>query len=82
MVNIVTTVEELGAACGGCKAVAYFWASWAPMCTQTDQIFQRLAEQCTDLKFVKIEAENAEVRSLCSHSQRPFIDAVVQSHFM
>ncbi len=54
-------MAELTAACGGGRAVAYFWASWAPMCSQTDQIFQRLSEQCPNLAFLKIEAEAAEV---------------------
>jgi hypothetical protein len=60
-VATVNNMAELTAACGGGRAVAYFWASWAPMCSQTDQIFQRLSEQCPNLAFLKIEAEAAEV---------------------
>jgi type II secretory pathway component PulM len=56
-----TTLADLSSAAGAGNAVAYFWASWAPMCSQTEQIFQRLSEQCQNLAFVKIEAEAAEV---------------------
>jgi hypothetical protein len=59
----VSNLAELNAASGGGRAIAYFWASWAPMCTQTEQIFQRLAEQCPNLAFLKVEAEAAEVQS-------------------
>lgn len=63
----VKNLAELNAASGGGRAVAYFWASWAPMCSQTDLIFQRLSEQCPNLAFLKIEAEASEVCNLVSH---------------
>ncbi|KAF9172015.1 Glutaredoxin 3 [Mortierella sp. AD011] len=34
-----------------------FWASWAPPCTQMNQVFEELAAKNSALKFIKIEAE-------------------------
>ncbi|KAF9115486.1 Glutaredoxin 3 [Mortierella sp. AM989] len=34
-----------------------FWASWAPPCTQMNEVFEELAAKNSAIKFIKIEAE-------------------------
>jgi thioredoxin-like negative regulator of GroEL len=47
---------------GKLPVILHFWASWAPMCTQTKQLAERLAGECPNVKFAHVEAEEAEVR--------------------
>ena len=58
----VGSVAELNALSrnGELPTVVHLWASWAPMCTQTEQLATRLAKECTRVKFASVEAEEAE----------------------
>lgn len=58
----VGSVAELDALTrnGELPTVVHLWASWAPMCTQTEQLATRLAKECTRVKFASVEAEEAE----------------------
>lgn len=60
----VTTAAEVQALSDGGKlpVILHFWASWAPMCTQTKKLAERLAGECPNVKFGNVEAEEAEVR--------------------
>mmetsp|Transcript_22145 Transcript_22145/g.51412 ORF Transcript_22145/g.51412 Transcript_22145/m.51412 type:complete len:233 (+) Transcript_22145:3-701(+) len=53
-------LEKVAPASSGTTVVAHFWASWAPMCTQTAQLTEKLAQDCKNLVFVSVEAEQAE----------------------
>jgi len=61
----VATAAELQALSGGGKlpVVLHFWASWAPMCSQTTELAARLAGECPNVRFGNVEAEEAEVRA-------------------
>jgi len=62
LVKVLTEQElnALAATAPSATVVAYFWASWAPMCTQTEQLAQKLSEDCSNLLFASVEAEEAE----------------------
>eukprot|EP00960_Hanusia_phi_P059850 764308-Hanusia_phi.AAC.1 len=57
-----TTLHELNAVISQKNApvIAYFRASWAPMCTQTDAILNQLVKDCPNVVFISIEAEESE----------------------
>ena len=59
----VATAAELQALSGGgtLPVVLHFWASWAPMCSQTKELAGRLAGECPNVRFGNVEAEEAEV---------------------
>jgi Grx4 family monothiol glutaredoxin len=42
----------------GESMLVYFWASWAEICQQMDDIFEELSKQYPSLRFIKIDAEN------------------------
>jgi thioredoxin-like negative regulator of GroEL len=58
-VGSVAELESLSGN-GQLPTVVHLWASWAPMCTQTQQLAERLAKECTRVKFASVDAEEAE----------------------
>ena len=66
----VATAAELQALSGGgtLPVVLHFWASWAPMCSQTTELAGRLAGECPNVRFGNVEAEEAEVRLPLHHA--------------
>eukprot|EP00961_Rhodomonas_salina_P264668 3577286-Rhodomonas_salina.1 len=81
MVASAANEAEFAAATAGKNGVvAYFWAAWAPMCTQTDQLCDRLSSECKNVTFVKIDADQADVRSSTCHRVRAVSAARVTLH--
>eukprot|EP00293_Proteomonas_sulcata_P002477 CAMPEP_0184315220 /NCGR_PEP_ID=MMETSP1049-20130417/80777_1 /TAXON_ID=77928 /ORGANISM="Proteomonas sulcata, Strain CCMP704" /LENGTH=337 /DNA_ID=CAMNT_0026633563 /DNA_START=215 /DNA_END=1228 /DNA_ORIENTATION=+ len=56
-INSAAQAEQL---VKGKSAVLYFWASWAPMCKQTDDLAARLAKECPNVAWGSVEAEEVE----------------------